>query len=409
MTDNSFSASAWSASEKIAFRFFAPFFCLVALSGLDLLPLEWAVLPFGKMLGFAHISTEVNGSGDTTLQWLTNLFLVVMALVIALIWSLLDRKRPSYNHFKYWTDAFICFFLLLMLIQYGAAKLFIGQMPVPTEGRLYQRVGDMSPMAMLWTFIGSSKAYQIFCGASEMLAGILLLFKRTRLFGTVVSAAVMFHVFVLNMCYDVPVKQFSFYLFAMSCYLLVPSFGRLWRFFFTNQALSAVETTELYPQKWLFYTQYTVKIALLGLLCFQFGSEFFDSEEEVKTTAKIEGAYRIEKMSGSVDTITWSHVSIRNMFDKKFVFSGKNDETGAYSRYFAKISDSLSTIIIQKSNTDSTEIANLNYAFSDSNHVVIKGLWKTDSVNIQLERRPKREFLLLTRGFHWVNEEPFNR
>jgi hypothetical protein len=409
MTDNSFSAPAWSISEKIAFRFFAPFFCLVALSGLDILPLEWAVVPFGKMLGFAHISTEPNGSGDTTLQWLTNLFLLFIAAIVAVIWSLLDSKRASYRHFKYWTDAIICFFLLLMLVQYGAAKLFIGQMPVPTEGRLYQRVGDMSPMGMLWTFIGSSKSYQIFCGASELAAGILLLFQRTRLFGSLVAAAVMFHVFVLNMCYDVPVKQFSFYLCAMACYLAAPSFGRLWRFFFTNQALPAVETTDFYPQKWLLYTQYALKTAFVGLLCFQIGSEFFDSEEEVQKTAKIEGAYRIEKMSGNVDTIAWSHVSIRNMFEQKFIFSGKNDETGEFSRYYAKVSDSLSNIIIQKSNTDSTEIANLNYAFSDSNHLVINGLWKTDSLHLQLMRRPKRDFLLLKRGFHWVNEEPFNR
>ena len=408
MTDN-LSLPAWSASEKLAFRYFAPFFCLVALSGLDLLPLDSVVVPFGKLLGFTNISTEVNGSGDTTLQWLTSLFLITTAAVIALVWSLSDSKRPSYRQFKYWTDAFICFFLLMMLIQYGAAKLFIGQMPVPTEGRLYQRVGDMSPMGMLWTFIGSSKAYQIFCGASEFFAGVLLLFQRTRFFGLLVSAAVMFHVFVLNMCYDVPVKQFSFYLFVMACYLAAPSFGRLWRFFFTNDALPAVETTNLYPQKWWLYTQYALKTAFIGLLCFQIGSEFFGGEEETKSVAKIEGAYRIENMSKAVDTVAWSHVRIQNMYDNKFVLKPFNEETGEYSRYYTKISDSLSTIFIQKSNTDTTEIGNLHYAFSDSTHLVINGLWKADSIKIQLVRRPKRDFLLLKRGFHWINEEPFNR
>ena len=31
------------------------------------------------------------------------------------------------------------------------------------------------------------------------------------------------------------------------------------------------------------------------------------------------------------------------------------------------------------------------------------------SVHIDFERRPPRDYLLMTRGFHWINEVPFNR
>src|SRR5262249_32969194 len=31
------------------------------------------------------------------------------------------------------------------------------------------------------------------------------------------------------------------------------------------------------------------------------------------------------------------------------------------------------------------------------------------TVRIEFERRPAREYLLETRGFHWINEVPFNR
>jgi len=66
------------------------------------------------------------------------------------------------------------------------------------------------------TFMGASTPYNVFTGASEMLAGVLLFFPTTTLLGALLAMAVMTQVVALNFCYDVPVKLFSTHLLAES-------------------------------------------------------------------------------------------------------------------------------------------------------------------------------------------------
>src|ERR1700734_3246110 len=88
-----------------------------------------------------------------------------------------------------------------------------------------------SPMGLLWTFMGTSRAYNVFAGSAEMLAGILLLVPRFTTLGALLCAAVMSNVFMLNMSYDVPVKLFSFHLLVAALILAGPDFVNLNRLF----------------------------------------------------------------------------------------------------------------------------------------------------------------------------------
>src|SRR5437899_1852931 len=82
----------------------------------------------------------------------------------------------------------------------------------------------------------ASPAYETFTGSVEMLGGILLFVPRLSTLGALVSAAAMTNVFILNMCYDVPVKIYSFQLLAMSVLLLMPELRRLADIFVFNRA-----------------------------------------------------------------------------------------------------------------------------------------------------------------------------
>jgi len=44
-----------------------------------------------------------------------------------------------------------------------------------------------------------------------------------------------------------------------------------------------------------------------------------------------------------------------------------------------------------------------------STYLVLKGMWKKDSVYIKMRQLDPNNFRLLKRGFHWVNEFPYNR
>jgi hypothetical protein len=53
-------------------------------------------------------------------------------------------------------------------------------------------------------------------------------------------------------------------------------------------------------------------------------------------------------------------------------------------------------------------IYKLNYIKNDS-ILSFKGLWKNDSIQIKLNKFDTSKILLTNRGFHWINEYPYNR
>src|SRR5262249_52796245 len=59
----------------------------------------------------------------------------------------------------------------------------------------------------------------------------LLLMPRTTTLGTLICLADLTQVFVLNMTYDIGVKQISFHLILLCLFLLAPEFKRLIDFF----------------------------------------------------------------------------------------------------------------------------------------------------------------------------------
>ena len=58
---------------------------------------------------------------------------------------------------------------------------------------------------------------------------------------------------------------------------------------------------------------------------------------------------------------------------------------------------------------DSTKWLRLSYMFADSMHLTLSGRIGADSVDMKFRRRPESSYLLVSRGFHWVNEIPFFR
>src|SRR5262249_24545008 len=162
------------------------------------------------------------------------------AAVVALLWSALAGVTTAESRLAYRPSAYlriayprlwellriyVRYALALILIGYGLAKVVKTQFQAPSGVRLLEPFGQSSPMGLLWTFMGFSTAYTFFAGASEVLGGVLLLWRRTTTLGAMVSAAVLFHIVMLNFCYDVPVKLYSAHLFLMAVLLLLPDLG----------------------------------------------------------------------------------------------------------------------------------------------------------------------------------------
>ncbi|MFD4433089.1 DoxX family protein, partial [Nocardia sp. NPDC058497] len=241
-------APTWHPVTRLAFRFSVAYlglFCMwmaqISFVFLGVLALQlpeeaiaWQMLslaPVSSWIGEHVFGVEaelaMNGSGDQAAIWIQCGLVLVAAVLVTVVWSVLDRRRLAYPRLSSWFLTVLRLCVGGQMLFYGFAKLIPTQMPEPALTTLLLRVGDLSPMSMLWTQVGSSPAYEMALGAAEVLAGLLLFWARTATLGAMLSVISMAQVFLLNLTFDVPVKMLSGHLLLMSLVLLAPQARRL--------------------------------------------------------------------------------------------------------------------------------------------------------------------------------------
>lgn len=270
----------WSLARRITFRFLFSYFALFFLSELahgmagervsqayHALWLPVVLWAEDNLLRLGHeIGLNAPGINNTAYGWILFLCFLAVAAAATAVWSALDRKRAHYERLQQWFRIELRFLLAIPMIHYGMIKLIPAQMTAPPPpGVLLQRVGDLSPMNLLWWFIGTSPAYESFTGLAELVGGLLLLFPRTALLGALVSAADMLTVVMLNLCYDVPVKLLSIHLLVMSVLLVAPDLRRLAGVLVFNRRVEPLHMPPLSERGWLRRAP-QVLLVLFGLL-----------------------------------------------------------------------------------------------------------------------------------------------
>jgi len=421
-----------SFASRIAFRFcfvYFGFYCLGTQILTSLCPLSNIDIPdlatmwpfrFIVLWPAAHIfripappSYADTGSGDRRFDWILIFALLVISVVATAVWSYLDRNRQSYAGLARWFRVFIRICLAGQMIVYGASKAIPAQMPYPSLYGLLERFGSFSPMNVLWSSIGASPAYEMFAGCAELLGGILLIFPRTTTFGALVCLADMTQVFMLNMTYDVPVKLLSFHLILLSLFLLAPDIPRLVRFFFLNRP------TE--PAKFeLFSTRRANRIALavqilfgvwlLGMNLYGVRSGYYKYGSG-RPLSPLYGIWDVDELSvdGQIrspllnDYGRWRRVIFDSPTRVSFV---RMDDSSA--GYGVTINTTDKTLALTKS-ADKNWKATLTYVREPQDRIVLDGNMDNHKVHMELHLFDRNKFLLVSRGFHWIQEAPFNR
>ena len=219
----------WSSFEKMSFRFLFLYFTFYILSiftgGLWEPIINWIGTSIFNI--DYEFSSNGKGSGDTTYAYLLQFLFLCLSILGTIIWSFIDRKRKSYNQLQYGFLVGLRFILIFFMFQYGIIKIFHLQMSELTNTNLIKTLGDKSPMGLAWTFMGFSKTYSVFAGLSEVIAGLLLIPRRTQTYGAIAVIVVMLNVFMMNLCFDIPVKIFSFHLMLMGVVLFFADFKRV--------------------------------------------------------------------------------------------------------------------------------------------------------------------------------------
>jgi hypothetical protein len=288
------------------------------------------------------------------------------------------------------------------------------QMPFPSLTRLIEPYRDFSPMAVLWSSIGASPAYEIFTGCAEVLGGILLIVPRTTLLGAVVCLADMTQVFALNMTYDVPVKLFSFHLLLMALLLLAPEFERLTDFFIRNRSVGPSAQPELFgasrANRIALAAQLAFGIWLLGMNGHNGWTDWYKYGGG-RPKSPLYGIWNVEALAidGQLrsplltDYGRWR----RAVFDvpDRMAFQRMDD---SFARYGAAIDTNAKTIVLTK-DSDKNWKARFTFRRAAEDQSTLDGKMDNHEIHMQLRLVDRGKFLLASRGFRWIQEYPVNR
>jgi len=419
----------WNLAKRVAFRLaFAYFVLYIIPFPVDSLPFAsalvekynslWqAIVPWvGKhVLRLSYdITVFTNGSGDTTFNYVQVLCFLTLAVVAAAAWSALDRRRPGYERLHQWLRLYVRFSLASAMIGYGAFKVIPLQMPAPYLTRLIQPYGDSSPMGLLWTFIGASKGFEIFTGCAEMLGGVLLIFPRTTLLGALVCLADTTLIFILNMCYDVPVKLYSFHLLVLSIFLLAPDLRRLADLFLFNRGVEAARHLQLFRRKWLNRSALALQV-LFG--AYLIGWSFYQGYEQWKVygggapKSPLYGIWSVDEFAVDeqvrppllTDATRWQRV----------IFQSPGSLTvqpmsGPNQRFSLDLKMEDRTLSLGKQG-DPEWKAGFSFEELEPGLIKLQGEFDGRKTQAKLVRIDESKFLLRSRGFNWIQEAPFNR
>lgn len=420
----------WSFGQKLAIRFFFLFFVLYiffnpngvfpgidALFGIYIEPFHKVIPWIGKHI--LHLSYDItvftNGSGDTTYDYVVIFFIFILALVGSLIWSVLDRRRASYNQLYYWLTVMIRYYAAFTMLTYGFVKVFKLQFPSPSLYRLLQPYGDSSPMGLAWTFMGYSKGYNYFTGLAEVLGGLLLLFRRTTTAGAIVTVLVMGNVMAMNYSFDIPVKLLSTTVVIMCLFLLGKDMMRLINFFILNKPAEAGKTAAPYIRKrWLRISLLSFKVLLVGytLVMVVYGSYSALSQYgDAAPKPPLYGIYDVKTFIRNNDTIPplktdatrWNKLVVN--YQGNAAVKMINDST----QYLAFEPDTVAKKITLYSYADTMHKASFAYTYPEKDLLEMKGHWDSDTLVIRMQKFDLNKYRLVSRGYNWINEYPYNR
>jgi hypothetical protein len=396
------SPARWSPLTRFSFRFAFCYFMMYALGCGNATLCQ--VIPVG-----AHI--HATGSGDTAIDWIACGVMLALAIVLTLLWTALDRSRDQHPKLFYWMRFILRLTLGVAMINYGFAKVFPLQMSLPSLAVLNEPLGNTSPMTLLWTLIGLNPLYELICGTTEVVAGVLILFRRTALLGALFTAFVVSNVVLYNFFFDVPVKLYATHLLLMSLVIVAPDLRSLYRYFIQHQpAVPAGDVLSPASRRSRLIETIIITAALLltaGVAAFQLGGSILRLNANARHPSPLAGEWHLDTATLNNQPkpyFTGDGVPMTAVFLEPTGRSMVRSSDDALWRGGYRINDKAHTL-----NLFAVGHGGVTYAIAqpDPTHLILTptgGDAKTEPT-LHLTRVPlPSHYPLEERGFHLINE-----
>jgi hypothetical protein len=396
----------WTALQKNAFRFFFLFLGTTSFTAYNVLvtvfniPWEAQTKYMSIFSGpvawldhhFYHFGFDPKKHliflGDGPFGWAFLLTLFFVCIAGAIIWSMLDRQRKNYNRLHYWFRTYLAYYLFLTMVIYAVEKIIPVQMPYPNVEDLLTPVGDLNGFSLVWDFIGSNKGYSIFTGTCELVASILILFRRTRVFGSLFMTTVLVNVVCLNVFYNIMVKLLCMQLLLTTLFLLAPYVPRLVRFFYDLKPVSLAEKTYAFSTPWKKWViillciapaWVTYGIARKSIIRYRHNALTLKNQKLYNTEIFVRGTDTLPPLQ--TDTLRWKRFVMTPYRDHKMaVIYSMNDEKDFYEYDI----DSNRNTITLHDNPDTATWHIFKYGYPKQGKYQLMGKWKGQPVSVTM-------------------------
>jgi hypothetical protein len=224
----------------------------------------------------------------------------------------------------------------------------------------------------------------------------------------------MANVVILNFSYDVPVKLYSSHLLAMALFLTLPDLRRLANLFVLNCPVEPAEARPLFARRGLHHGALvfrTVFVAGFAALVVYTAYDDYRLYGGPAHKSPFYGIWNVDELvvDGqarpplSTDGARWRRV----VFDypQMIAIQGMNDSRERYTLLL----DAARRTLALKKRDDPAWKSTLTYQRPEPGRLLLEGTFDGRKIQAVLRRTENPEFRLITRGFHWINETPFNR
>ena len=391
---------------------------LFALFGAVLIPFPYYLLPFHAqwvqaiaapwlrgvlipLFGVAVSNPSLSSDAVSLYLWLLSLLLLAILVVgfasLRTQWAaILDKSIGIIRTGLY-------YFLALMLVKYGFDKLFKGQFYLPEPNTLFTPLGQLDKDILYWSTMGSSYGYNLFLGACELIAGAMLLWRKTRVAGLLMSAILLFNIAAVNFCFDISVKLYACFLLTVALLLLGPNLLRLYAF------LIQAKNTSLTPEEHVIrkdYVRIPVKIFCIGMIVLEGVYPYLKAgclNDDLAPRPFLHGAYEVKSISVGEDSLIAVPLTLKRVFVHRNGYMIFQDMQDRFKDYHMDIDTAAETMLLTGYRNEHIQI-DYSYQPSDST-LTLEYDAEGQRYHVDTKAIDWRKLPLLQPQFHWTVDE----
>ena len=340
---------------------------------------------------------QLSASGIYTIEYVKVFTLFLIALAISTLAFFLDRRRANYNKLYYLIIGYARYYVGLTILSYGFMKIFGGQFSFPPLRLFETPFGSLSAPQLFWAFMGYSKVYGTFIAVSEITGGLLLLFSRTKLIGSILVIIIMTNVLLLDIAFIDSAIVFSSHLLLIAIIILHPHLKRIIDFLIFKKTEALKSDDYFLQSKRLIFGKVILKsLAIIGfayLVIYPGVGNLFIK----KTDPPLYGVYQIKKFNVGQDSSITAADSIRwrrLIIDKRSSFiTTMADFTSVYKTTVDTIKKTLNIVSVK----DTSAKYQFSYSEIADSSLNIRGNWKGKEVFINAKKKSIQDYFLVNR------------